>query len=307
MNNRSKTTTTNEFADDIRTVDILGEEFEIRQVQSTEMFEAMNRSEIDIQIATARKFPRSIAQALKRIEERACLNQEVAQSCTYSLKRGSSRISGPSVRMAEIVAACWGNLRTQARVVDEGARFVTAQGLCHDLETNNSMVIEAKRRITDKHGRRYNDDMLMMTANAAASIALRNAVFRVVPRAEWDDVYKKILVVAAGKGQTFEKQRAVAFANFEKLGVTPKQLIAALNRGGAEDITIEDIVEVRGWWKEIHEGNMSVADITGMGSNKLTKGNSQQSAPAISEIDLPPEEAPIDAECDGALHDMRLG
>ncbi|MFN8826683.1 MAG: hypothetical protein ACK501_17070, partial [Planctomycetota bacterium] len=45
------------------------------------------------------------------------------------------------------------------------------------------------RRITGKNGRRYSSDMIGVTGNAACSIALRNAVFRGIPRAFWIDIY----------------------------------------------------------------------------------------------------------------------
>ena len=40
---------------------------EVITVNSADMLEAINRSEIDVQIATARRFPRNIEQAKNRI------------------------------------------------------------------------------------------------------------------------------------------------------------------------------------------------------------------------------------------------
>ncbi len=90
---------------------------------------------------------------------------------------------------AEIVTSAWGNCRAGARVVDEGAEFITAQGVFHDLERNVQVTMEVRRRITGKNGRRYSSDMIGVTGNAACSIALRNAVFRGIPRAFWIDIY----------------------------------------------------------------------------------------------------------------------
>lgn len=55
---------------------------------------------------------------------------------------------------------------------------MTAQGVFHDLERNVAITYEVRRRIVDKNGRRYKPDMIGVTANAACSIALRNAILR---------------------------------------------------------------------------------------------------------------------------------
>jgi hypothetical protein len=56
--------------------------------------------------------------------------------------------------MAEIAVSCWGNVRYGARVIEETDRFIVAQGVCHDLETNVYNAIEVRRRITGRTGRR---------------------------------------------------------------------------------------------------------------------------------------------------------
>src|SRR5262245_11187920 len=145
--------------------------------------ESLNRSEIDIQIATARKYPRSLLKFKNDAEAMACLDEETASSCFYALKRAEKPIEGPSVRLAEIVASAWGNLRSGARIIAEDEKFVVAQGACHDLEKNVAFQVEVRRRITDKNGRRYSDDMITTTCNAACSIALRNAIFKAIPGA----------------------------------------------------------------------------------------------------------------------------
>jgi hypothetical protein len=54
----------------------------------------------------------------------------------YKLPRGGKKIEGPSVRMAEVVAYSWGNLRVDARIATGGAKTVTAVGTAFDLERN---------------------------------------------------------------------------------------------------------------------------------------------------------------------------
>lgn len=64
-------------------------ENEIIQVSGGEMLEAINRSEIDGQIATAHKFPRDIMQCKKNMIALAAMDDDVAYNCFYHLERTS--------------------------------------------------------------------------------------------------------------------------------------------------------------------------------------------------------------------------
>ena len=62
-------------------------ENEIIQVSGGEMLEAINRSEIDGQIATAHKFPRDIMQSKQNMAALAAMDDNVAYNCFYHLER----------------------------------------------------------------------------------------------------------------------------------------------------------------------------------------------------------------------------
>ena len=61
---------------------------------------ALNRSEIDIQIQTAKRFPRSISQFKKTALAMATIDEETAGSMFYKVPRSGKTIEGPSVRLA---------------------------------------------------------------------------------------------------------------------------------------------------------------------------------------------------------------
>jgi hypothetical protein len=129
------------------------------------------KSEIDIQIATAKNYPRNIKQALAKAMELISMNENVAASCCYALPRRekvlingkfefqNKAIEGPSVRLAEIICSVYGNLRSGARIISKEASSITAQGICHDLESNNCISVEVKRRIIDRAGKAFNEDL----------------------------------------------------------------------------------------------------------------------------------------------------
>jgi hypothetical protein len=161
------------------------EKFDIIMPEKTSnnLVEMTTRAEIDTQISTAKQYPRSIKQFMSDAMAMVTLNEEVAQSCNYGLPRGGKIITGPSVRFAEIIYSAWGNARAGTRIIHEDGRFITAQGVCHDLQRNTMITKDVKRRITDKYGKTYNDDMVGVTGNAASSVALRNAILSVIPKA----------------------------------------------------------------------------------------------------------------------------
>ena len=215
----------------------------------------LNKSEIDMQVATAHKYPRSIKRFRDEAYQMVTLNEGIAESCIYALPRDGKVIEGPSARFAEVVASAWGNCRAGARVVNDQGEFVTAQGVFHDLERNVAITYEVQRRITDKNGRRYKPDMIGVTANAACSVALRNAILKGVPKAFWDDMYQAARKTVMGDVQTLANRRASAIKAFQSFGINEAQILAKLEVTGVEDITLEHLVTLRGLLTAIKEGD----------------------------------------------------
>lgn len=240
------------------------ETLQVTQIQRADTLEALNRSEIDIQIATAKRYPRSVKESTERILSLATQDEETAQECFYALRRngnaGSSLIEGPSVRLAEIVAAAWGNLRVQSQIVCNDGKFITARGVCHDLETNTAVSFEVQRRITDKNGRTFSDDMIVTTGNAAGAIAFRNAVFKVVPKATISTVLKAIKDVSMGKTIDIEATRQKMIQYFAKAGVTTEMILSYLEVQSIEDIDAEMIEVLRGTSTAIKEGTTTAKE-----------------------------------------------
>lgn len=249
---------------------------EVITVNSADMLEAINRSEIDIQIATAKRYPRNIEQAKNRIMELATQDKDIAYNCFYHLERTENKkdehgqwrevkvvIEGLSVRMAEIIATCWGNLRCASRIIGNDGKMITAQGVCHDLETNVAVSVENKRSITYSSGKTYSQDMQVVTGNAASSIAFRNAVLKVVPKVVIGDIITNI----QSKAREQINQRGIpdqwrdCVAAFQKLGVKEDMLLEWLGEGRTRaDIVADDIMRLGGVYTAINEGTTTVAE-----------------------------------------------
>ena len=215
----------------------------------------LNKAEIDQQITTAHAYPRSVKRFRDDSLAMVTLTENVAAGCIYALPRDGKVIEGPSARFAEVIASAWGNCRAGARVVNEGPEFVTAQGVFHDLERNVAITYEVQRRITGKGGKRFSADMIGVTANAACSIALRNAILKGIPKAFWSDMYDAARKTAAGNATTLGTRRADAIKAFQVYGVNETQILATLKRPGVADITLDDLVVLRGLFTAIKEGD----------------------------------------------------
>lgn len=221
----------------------------------------LDRGELDVQIVTAHRFPRSIARFKEQALAMATLDEETASGCFYSVPRGGKAIVGPSVRLAEIVLSSWGNVRSDSRIVEEGDKQITAEGCCWDLERNVAVRVQVRRRITDKNGRRFNDDMITVTGNAAMAIARRNAVFNVIPMAFTRAVFLAAKDVAIGNAETLSDKRASMVAYFGKMGVTKDRVGAAVGKPSIDDITLDDLAVLKGFATALRDGDTTIEEV----------------------------------------------
>lgn len=222
---------------------------------------AIARSEVMVQLDAAHRYARSIKRFMQHAISLATVNVATAESCMYALPRSGKMISGPSVRLAEIVASAYGNLHIGARIVDIGDAHVTAQGVAWDLETNLRITVEIKRKITGKTGQRFNDDMINVTCAAACAIALRNATFSVVPRAYVNQVYDRCKAVAIGKAETLTGRRDDVLARLAKMGADKDRVLNALHLTGIEDIGMEHLEVLIGMGTAIKQGDKTVDEM----------------------------------------------
>jgi hypothetical protein len=240
-------------------------EQEIIQVQQADMLQAMNRAEIDQQVATAKQYPRDLHAVLNQIQTYATMDVDTASECFYVLRRnaggGSQQvIEGLSVRMAEIIAGAWGNLRVATRIIGNDGKTITAQAVCHDLETNVAISQEVKRSILTKQGYTFSQDMQVVTGNAAAAIAFRNAVLKVIPKAVTKRVIEEVKRVAMGQALDLEKQRQVLIQYFAKFNVTEQMIYELLEIKQREELDKERVFFLKGLYNAIKEGDTTVQE-----------------------------------------------
>lgn len=228
----------------------------------------LTRAEIDMQVATAKRYPRDLVKFARNMMAMCTLDEETAASCYYSLPQrggktaGSSKIEGPSVRMAEIALNCFGNTRAGNRSLGEteDGRFVRELGFFHDVENNNIIAKEAQRRITTREGKRYGDDMVGVTRAAAGAIAFRNAVFAGIPRALIKKPYDAAKKVALGATKSLTERRAEILERLRKLSsvITTERVLAVVGKPSIEAIDWPDLETLIGMGTAIKDGQITV-------------------------------------------------
>jgi hypothetical protein len=216
----------------------------------------LNRSELDQSIESAHKHVRSIQVFKDELLEMVTSDWETADECLYSLPRAGGFIEGPSVRFAEMAATAWGNMRYGARPVETNRDYVEVQGFAHDLQKNVACLLVVRRRVLGKR----DADMIQLALAAGTSIAKRNAILSVIPRALCKVALAAADKCATEKGGSMDEQRELAVGGFRGLGAKDEQVFAALDVAGQADITGRHIRTLRGLYRAIKEKTLTLEE-----------------------------------------------
>jgi len=228
------------------------------EVVAPSALEAMERANVDMLVSTAKKYPRDINKSKRAALALATLDPETAAECFFKYERGGKVIQGPSVRLAEIVASTWGNIRAGSRTIAETDTTVVSQGFCHDTENNVFIAKEVERKIANKDGKKFNEDVIILTKNANASIALRNAVFSVVPRAMVNTIYEEAVKAAVGDIKTLAERVTKALSKFAAMGVTQDRVLQKFNLKRVDELSVENLETMFGLYTAINEKEISI-------------------------------------------------
>ena len=272
--------------------------YEVAQVaqgdaQSVIQMDAIEKANVDVQVATAKQFPRNITRAIQNSIVMATIDPDTAQTMRYALPRGGKPITGPSVHLAKLIVSNWGNIRAEAKVVQITDSQVVSRGTCWDLENNVATAIEVRRNIKNKNGQRFSDDMITVVGNAANSIAFRNAVFSTIPKAVTDKVYKAAQECITGdlsdEAKLLQKRtNCLKFFN-DEYGITEEEVIKLCGKQTVNQIKAEEIALMLGIYQSLKDGDTTIEevlepirkekrkdDIAAVAAEAATKGGSKK-------------------------------
>jgi hypothetical protein len=232
--------------------------------------ESITRGEIDMQIATAHQYPRSMSVFKRRATDMVTIDEETAASCIYVRPVGKKKndrgqwemqyAEGLSIRMAEIVAASYGNLRSGSMIIEQTERYVKCRGFCHDLETNNAVTTETMEPTVKSDGSTFSEGMRAVVAKACLKKALRDSIFSVVPKALCRPIESEARKVMAGDAKSMEFRRQAVMTWVNKLGIDTARVFAALGVVGESDITTEHLTTLTGLKTAIKDGDIKIEE-----------------------------------------------
>lgn len=241
------------------------EVLQVNQDQSIIQVDAVERANVDSQVATAKQYPRNLMRSVNNSIAMATMDYNTAQSCGYALPRGGKPITGPSVHLAKLVVSNFGNIRAEAKVVQITDKQVISRGTCWDLENNVATAFEVRRSIVGKGGKRFSDDMITVTGNAANAIAYRNAVFSVIPKAVIDKVYQAAQHFITGDLSDEEKlvarrKKCLDFFK-DEYGITEEEVVMLCGKQTVNQIKADQIALLLGITQSLVDGDTTVDEL----------------------------------------------
>jgi len=193
----------------------------------------------------------------------ACTRPGLAESALYSYARGGTEITGPSIRLAETAAQCWGNLQFGIRELDQRNGISTVEAYAWDIETNVREVKVfqvAHKRYTKSGSYDLKDprDIYEMVANNGAR-RLRACILGVIPGDVIEAAQNQCEVTLKTNADTSPdgiKKMVDAFAAF---GVTTEQIQKRI-QCRIEAIRPAQIVQMKKIYASLRDGMSTIAE-----------------------------------------------
>ena len=211
----------------------------------------------------AKRFPRDEIAAYNRVAQ-ACQRKGIAEKAFYSYNRGGSTVSGPTIRFAEELARCWGNIDYGIKELSQDDGKSEMQAYAWDLETNAQSV----QNFTNPHIREVKGQAKVLTsqrdiyeinANMGAR-RLRSRILAILPTDLVDMAIAECRKTIAGINDEplIDRVKKMVVA-FGKIGVTQEQIEKRLKRK-IDTMTADDFVDYTGIYNAIKNGESKIAD-----------------------------------------------
>ena len=232
--------------------------------QGTSAIEASRAiAEAQGKLVIAKRFPRDEVQSYAKAME-ACQRPTMAAKAFYSFPRGGQTVEGPTIRFAEELARCWGNIDYGIKELSQDDGKSEMQAYAWDLETNAQSV----QNFTNPHQREQGKKMVTLTSqrdiyenNAnMATRRLRSRILAILPAWFVEDAIAECKKTLAGQNDTPLIDRVKKMVvQFAKIGVTQEMIEKRLKRK-IDTMTSDDFVEYVGIYNAVKGGESKIAD-----------------------------------------------
>lgn len=211
----------------------------------------------------AKRFPRSYTYAYSKAIE-ACQRKSFAEKAFFSYPRAGQTVTGVTIRFAEEMARCYGNLDYGIKEMSHEEGKSEMQAYCWDLETNtiSSQNFTVEHVLETKHGNRKltsQRDIYERTANDGAR-RLRARILAILPPDLVEDCINECRRTLAGQNTIplIDKVKNMV-SGFAKLGVTTEMLEKRLGHT-IESTNNDELVEYIGIFNGLKQKETTISD-----------------------------------------------
>lgn len=214
-------------------------------------------------LVIAKRFPRDEVAAYAKAMQ-ACQRPAMAAKAFYSFPRGGQAVEGPTIRFAEELARCWGNIDYGIKELSQDDGKSEMQAYAWDLETNAQSV----QNFTNPHQREQGKKMVTLTSqrdiyenNAnMATRRLRSRILAILPAWFVEDAIAECKKTLAGKNDMPLIDRVKNMVvQFAKLGVSQSQIERRLKKK-IDNMNADDFTQFIGIFNAIKQGESKIAD-----------------------------------------------
>ena len=219
-------------------------------------------AEVQAALVIAKQFPRNPIEAYDRVMN-ACQRPGLAQSAVYSYARGGTSVTGPSIRLAEMLAQNWGNIQYGIRELSSENGESTVEAFAWDVETNTrqTKVFQVPHiRYTRQGTKKLTDprDIYELVANNGAR-RLRACILGVIPGDVVDAAVDQCEKTINANADTSPEGVQKLVKAFEQFGVTKDDIEGFIQRR-LEAITPANVVSLRKIFTSLRDGMSSAKD-----------------------------------------------
>ncbi|WP_342007598.1 hypothetical protein [Bacillus sp. YBsi01] len=247
---------------------------------TTEAMVSRQAQEVQAAMVIAKKFPRDVFAAFDRIKK-ACERRLLAENAVYEYPRGGTKVSGPSIRLAEALAQNWGNIDYGIMELEQKAGESSVMAYAWDLETNTRQT----KIFTVKHERKARGaitklddprDIYETVANQGAR-RVRACILGVIPGDIVDaavDMCQKTLI--SGHKEPLEDRLRSAFSLFKKeFGIT-KEMIQEYIGSNVDAFTEQDFLKIGRIYTSLRDGMAKKEDYFNVKATGATKSKAEE-------------------------------
>ena len=225
---------------------------------TAEMVTSRQAQEVQGQIIMAKKFPRDEIAARNRILT-ACRRKRLAEQAEYEYKRGTSKVTGTSIRLAEAMAQNWGNMDFGFVELEQRNGESQVMAYAWDLDTNTRQTkIFTVPHIRETKSGNYpltsSRDIYEMVANQAAR-RVRACILGIIPGDIQEEAVEQCRkTLADGEKLPLEDLIAGVVRTAKEEYAVPQESLEKYIGCKADSFSMNDLIRLKRVFNSIKDG-----------------------------------------------------